>query len=198
VTAKAGPLCAWSRVLFRCGWLPTGTITFRVNGVAQSPVTVSSAGRATLPLAGLSAGTSEVTAAYSGDGSFGGSTSTAFDQVVSRAKTTTTLVSSKNPVKVGGAGTLTATVKSVAPGTGVPTGTVTFTVDGAALAPVGVSVAGVAEILLSTLTTGTHTVTATYNGDANHTGSTSSTVNQVVTGAPGQQPMFALGMRRAQ
>jgi hypothetical protein len=164
---------------------PTGTVTFTINGTAEPPVTISASGKATLPLAGLSAGTNQITAAYSGDSNYLASTSATFSQVVSQASTTTTLTSSKNPVKFGGAGTITATVKDVSPGTGAPGGTITFTIDGVAQPPVTVSAAGIAELLLDSLSVGTHSITATYSGDANHAGSLSGTLSQVVTGTAG-------------
>src|ERR1043166_2260859 len=56
-----------------------------------------------------------------------------------RASTTTTLTSSPNPSTVGQAVTLTATVRPVAPATGVPTGTVAFKDGGA---PIGTGTLG--------------------------------------------------------
>jgi DNA-binding beta-propeller fold protein YncE len=182
VYGQSGSLTATVSVNAPGNGTPTGTVTFTINGTAEPPVTISASGKATLPLAGLSAGTNQITAAYSGDSNYLASTSATFSQVVSQASTTTTLTSSKNPVKFGGAGTITATVKDVSPGTGAPGGTITFTIDGVAQPPVTVSAAGIAELLLDSLSVGTHSITATYSGDANHAGSLSGTLSQVVTG----------------
>jgi len=75
-----------------------------------------------------------VTAAYSGDAAFNQSTSPPIDQVVRGYATTTTVLSSVNPSRVGQPVVFSATVGS--DGGGTPTGTVQFAVDGA---DVGVS-----------------------------------------------------------
>ena len=100
-----------------------------------------------------------------------------------RPATTTSLVTSPNPSKVGQAVTLTATVVTVAPATGVPTGTVTFR-DG--LTTIGTATLGAngsASIVVSTLAAGSHSLTAAYGGSANFLASTSAAVTQVVNGA---------------
>ncbi|HEY2575460.1 MAG TPA: Ig-like domain repeat protein [Streptosporangiaceae bacterium] len=162
---------------------PSGTVIFTVDGTPGQPVTLSS-GKATRPLAGLGAGTHQITATYSGDQNFLAAASAALTQVISKASTTTKLTSAHNPVQQGGTGSITATVNDIAPATGTPTGTVTFTVDGVARAPHPLSAAGLATLKLSSLSAGTHTITATYNGDANHATSTSAQLIQVVTAAP--------------
>lgn len=60
---------------------------------------------------------------------------------------------------------------------------VTFTVDGVARPPAHLSSAGLARLQLSSLPAGTHTITATCNGDPNHATSTSAQFIQVVTAA---------------
>src|SRR2546426_8535282 len=70
-----------------------------------------------------------ITATYADDSNFNPSTSAALIQVVSKADTTTALVSSVNPTRFGQSTTFTATVSVVAPGTTLvapPTGTVNF------------------------------------------------------------------------
>jgi hypothetical protein len=66
---------------------------------------------------------------------------------------------------VGNPVTFTATVTAQQNGNPI-TGTVTFTVDGTAQTPVPVT-NGTATLTLSTLTVGQHTISATYNGNAN-------------------------------
>jgi hypothetical protein len=159
---------------------PTGTVTFSVDGVAGAPVALSG-GKAAMPLAGLGAGTHQITASYSGDPNYLGDTSPALTQVVGQAATTTKLTSAANPVQQGGTGAITAAVKDVLPAIGVATGTITFTVDGVARPPVALSPLGAARLRLASLPAGTHTITATYSGDANHVASTSSQLTEVVT-----------------
>jgi hypothetical protein len=96
--------------------------------------------------------------------------------------TTTTLTSTPNASTGGSLVTFTATV-SPSPGN---LGAVTF-LDGGAALPGGSNVAlagGVASFQISTLTAGTHAITANYSGAAGYAASTSNTVSQVVAAAP--------------
>ena len=95
--------------------------------------------------------------------------------------TTTTLVSSLNPSTVGGNVTFTASVTGV-----LPTGNVAFR-DGAnnitgcsAVALTGAGNTKTAACTTSTLTQGTHSITAVYAGDAGNATSTSSALSQAV------------------
>jgi uncharacterized repeat protein (TIGR01451 family) len=93
------------------------------------------------------------------------------------APTTTTLTSSQNPSFTGDPVTFTATVTSS--GVPVPTGTVTFTIDGATVGTVAVDPAGQAQFTTSSLTEGAHQVMATYNGTAAFATSNASIVQVV-------------------
>jgi hypothetical protein len=77
--------------------------------------------------------------------------------------TMTTLTSSGNPTHFSLPVTFTATVTFTSGGSGPMPGTVTFTIDGAAQAPVALN-NGVTTLTTSTLTVGSHTVTAQFNG----------------------------------
>jgi hypothetical protein len=99
--------------------------------------------------------------------------------------TTTTLASSANPQVVGQNVTFTATVKPVS-GSGVPTGSVTFTVNGTAQTPVTLN-AGSASFSTNQLPVGTIPVSAVYSGDANFstsTGTFSETISPATTPVP--------------
>jgi hypothetical protein len=103
------------------------------------------------------------------------------------ADTTITLATSNANVKYGSAGKITATVKVVAPGQGVVTGTVDFSVDGGYFWTSTVDTNGKATLamadLLPSLYPGTYAITATYSGDANFNGSTTATaLSQTVVG----------------
>ncbi|GEM_PF-2537622 len=82
--------------------------------------------------------------------------------------TTTTLSSAPNPSVTGQSVTFTATVTSNPPGGGTPTGSVTFT-EGATTLASGVAVngSGQASFSTSTLTAGSHVVTAAFTGTGN-------------------------------
>ena len=96
--------------------------------------------------------------------------------------TTTKVTSSINPSAFGQAVTFTATV-TAASGTTRPTGIVTFK-DGTTILGIGTLsvVRGVVQTTFSTssLTIGTHSITAVYAGSSNFIGSTSTTLSEVV------------------
>ena len=156
----------------------TGTVQFQVDGRnVGTPVTLSG-NNATFTTSTLGVGQHYLTAIYSGDGNFNGSTSTPVQQIISRAATSTALQSSANPATRFQPVTFTATVT---PGSGSgETGTVQFQIDGSNVgSPVTVS-NGTAAFTTSTLTPGMHSIVAVYSGDSNFAGSTSPTFTQSV------------------
>ncbi|MFF1956029.1 Ig-like domain-containing protein, partial [Streptomyces sp. NPDC058220] len=160
---------------------PTGTVSF-FDGATLLGTSTLTGGVATLSVSTLSAGTHSLTAVYSGDSNFAGSTSPVDTQTVTKANTSTAVTASPDPSVFGQPKTLTATVTPVAPGAGTPTGTVTFFLGGIPQPPVPL-VGGAATLTTSTQPAGTRSVRATYNGDGNFTGSTSPTINTTVTKA---------------
>jgi hypothetical protein len=87
--------------------------------------------------------------------------------------------SSLNPSHVGDSVTFTTTVKQSVPGTGVPTGTVTFKDGNTALGTVALN-SGVAMFTTSGLSVGSHTIVASYSGDANFNPNVAKALVQVV------------------
>jgi len=106
----------------------------------------------------------------------------AYPFTVMQASTATTVTADVNPSVTGGTVTLTSTVTVIAPGTGTPTGAVTFFDGTTALGSSSLSSNGVATFSTSALTAGTHSLTAQYGGDTNFGGSTSGALSQVVEG----------------
>jgi pseudomonalisin len=93
------------------------------------------------------------------------------------ATTTTLAISPAPPVNAGTSVTLTATLKPSSTSTKMPTGHVTFTdVFLGKLGAVTVNSSGVATLISSTLAGASYSITATYGGDTNFSGSTSSAV----------------------
>ena len=87
--------------------------------------------------------------------------------------TTTTVTANPSGGLVGIPVTLTATVAPAVGGTGVPTGTVQFTDNGADLGSPVALVGGTATLTVSTLAIGAHSITAGYGGDSVFNSSTS-------------------------
>ena len=111
----------------------SGTVQFFVDTVAVgTPVTVNFQGRAAFSTTTLSAGSRAVTAVYSGNPTFAGSTSPVFTQVVNKATASITL--SSVPAGNGRVGQSMTFTARVTPLTAVP-GTVQFTIDPVGAAP---------------------------------------------------------------
>jgi large repetitive protein len=166
---------------------PTGSVTFSftdhttgTSGTLGSSTTSGgpSAGeaQATLTTSALPVGNLTITEVYSGDTNFSGS-SISQPFTVQKTNTNVAVTSSLNPSTVGQSVTFTANVTAVAPGSGTPTGTVTFTdtTNNQTLATVTLS-AGQEAFSTSTLTAGSHNIQASYGGDGNFN-SASGTLN---------------------
>ena len=160
---------------------PTGTVTFKDGGaVIPGCGTVPLASAATCTKNDLSAGSHDITAEYSGDANFDGS-SDRLTQTVNKRATTTTLTSSHSPANtsvVSETVTFTATIT----GSIVPTGTVSF-FDGTTVLDTKTLVAGVATLTTSSLSAGLHVMKAVYNGTPNFNSSTSSRLLHTVSAA---------------
>jgi hypothetical protein len=102
--------------------------------------------------------------------------------------TSTQLVSSFNPAQAGQTVTFTAIVTPAAGSSaGTPTGTVTFSIDGVAQTPVMLVVSGghdEATFSTASLSIGTHTISAVYNGDSTFAPSTAPALPQIVNAPP--------------
>lgn len=93
--------------------------------------------------------------------------------------TTTMLAASATSILQGTSVTFTATVAQ-ASGTVLPTGTVTF-YDGSTSLGTGTLSSGSTTFATASLTPGSHSITASYGGDTNYSGSVSSAVSVTVT-----------------
>ena len=134
------------------GVTPTGTVEF-CDGATSLGSAVIISGFATLSTASLGVGTHVITARYSGDADFDPSTSAILQQDVNQAATTGKLSSSSTTSVHGQAVTFTVVVSPVSPGSGTPTGTVTFKDGATSLGTVNL-ISGTATFTTSALTDG--------------------------------------------
>lgn len=159
---------------------PSGSVTFIIDGISQQSIPLSSDGRANfISSTTLLVGSHTIRVQYSGDANFVTSTSSILVQTVNISQTKTTLISSINPSIFGQLVTFTATVSPIAPGSGTPSGTVIFSIDGAAQPAVSLS-GNHANLSTNILSKGTHSITSQYSGNSNFSSSTSSAYAQKV------------------
>ena len=154
---------------------PTGTVT--VNDGSASCVALLSGGSGSCTLTSMTAGMKTITAIYNSDGNYL-STSTTGAHTVNLAATGLIVSSSETPSTFGDSVILTASLSVKTPGSGTPSGTISWTIDGKA--------AGIGSTLtIATLAAGTDTVSATYSGDSNFIGSSGTLANgQIVNTYP--------------
>ena len=159
---------------FNNGTTAIGSATLAtVNGIARATATYNGAALASSPY--------NITAVYAGDTTYNISTSAAQTLTVSAAvpiPTSTVVTSSALNGNLGSSITFTATIMG---GSGSPSGSIAFLDGGTSLgSPVPVS-NGAATYTTSTLTAGTHVITAIYSGDGNSAGSTSTSISEIIT-----------------
>jgi hypothetical protein len=145
---------------------PTGNVLFMDGNNALGSASLNSSGVATLNVSLATGGSSPLTAYYSGDSNFAGSSSATLSQTVKNAASSVALASTSSTAVFGQAVTFTATLSAVSPGSGTPTGTVTF-YNGSTLLGGAALNNGVASFTTSGLSAGSHTIKASYGGDGN-------------------------------
>jgi hypothetical protein len=160
----------------RYGAIPDGELVWFYDGTTVLGSVPLAAGRAEYTTTALSAKTHTIKAVYPGNTIFRPSTNTV-TQIVQKYPTTTARWSSLNPSTHGQAVTFTAVVTSSGPGK--PTGKVIFK-DGTINMGSAMLNDGVAKFTKSTLAVGTHTISASYQGDGFFTASTSPVLDQEV------------------
>ena len=179
-TAKVAPVVTGSAK-------PTGTVTFMDGTTVLSTVTLNTFDKAnfTTSAFALAVGGNSITAVYSGDSTFETSTSSILSQTVNKDGTTATVTSSAPTAVVGQRVVLTAAVTANSPGSGKPTGTVTFYQGTTFLGQGTLNSSGNASLAISSLPLGSDSITATYAGDGHYLGTTSApfteTINQAAT-----------------
>ena len=159
---------------------PAGSVEFFDGATSLGTSTLNGSGQASFAASTLTVGTHSITAKYLGNSNYNESTSSALNQEVQKADTTTSVASSANPSKFGQSVTFSATVSVVAPGAGTPAGSLEFFDGATSLGTSTLNGSGQATFTTSTLTVATHSITAKYLGNGNYNESTSSALNQEV------------------
>ena len=154
--------------------LPTGSFVFKSNGTTItgcSAVTVSSSGQAQCTTSALLAGSDAITAAYSGDTSYVPAAAGSTTQTVTALTPTLSLTPSPSSSTATGA-TVVFTAQLSGTLTPVtPTGTVTFTINGAPSSDcpsVTVTSGGSATCTTASLVAPADIIGATYSADNNY------------------------------
>ncbi len=155
----------------------TGTVTFSDGSTPLGSAPIIG-GVATITVPSLPQGTDSITATTSGDASHNSATSPPTSVTVGKTVSVVTLVSSTNPSAANQSVTFSASTHAGA------SGLITF-LDGTTILGTGtVNAAGVAVFATSTLTIGTHPITASYGGDSNYSPATSAVLVQTVSKIP--------------
>ncbi len=167
----------------QAGGPPTGTVTFYDDGEETGSAAVTADGlnaSATFTTTALAVGDHSITAAYSGDHTFGNVASTSLPFTVFAAPTTSTLTSSLNPSLVNN--TVTFTDQISGPYGGNPTGTVLFEDGGSVIgsATLQSDAAGAQAVFYANLALGEHDMKAVYDGDDSFQSGASNVVDQWV------------------
>ena len=175
---------------------PSGTVAFSANGTtipgcSAQPITASGSSGTATCITSFAASTSpeSLTAAFtgaSGSGQTASSSSPAQTLTVNQASSGTKLAASTTTPAIGANVTYTATVTPGTSGPIKPNGTVKFLdggspITGCTAQPL--SAGGAATCTVSYAAAGSHSVTATYNGDSSFTSSTSGATTVTVSSA---------------
>jgi len=170
---------------------PSGLVTFNSGGLSFGSTVLSpyvypavyadsSVAVFTVPASQLAIGSNAITASYAGDANYAPSVSAPITVTVTgstQVASTTVLSLSASSVASGSPYFFTA---SVSPGSGqtkspLPTGVVTFTVDGQSIGAKGTLFSGAASIFSGSfsIAPGPHLIAAIYSGDSNYQASAS-------------------------
>jgi len=177
----SGPAAITAAVTVTAGVsAPAGTVAFTSGTATLGSATLGASGTATIHSA-FPAGTYAIVATYSGDGNDSGSVSAPYSFSVQLATTAIAVTASPSPAVVESPVSFVAKVTGDG---GTPTGSVAFSADGAFMGSATLDSTGAATLSDAALAPGTHSIVATYAGDANNSPSASPAISLVVTTIP--------------
>jgi hypothetical protein len=159
------------------GGTATGTVTFADGGTSIGTGTLNGSGVASLTVSTLAPGPHSIVANYAGNANTGASSSTPLTMSV-KETTSMSLASNADPSPTLASFTLTADVMNS--GVGVPTGTVTFMDGSTLLGTASVDGTGHAALSVASMSAGSHSLTASYGGDADNFAGASPALTETV------------------
>jgi len=160
----------------------TGTVKIS-DGAKQSCVATLSGGTGSCQITEATVGAYTFAASYNGDPNDTTSVSAGTPVTVGQDATTTSITSTTSNFVVGQPIDIGVSVGASSPGSGTPTGTATVS-DGTRTCVAHLT-AGTGSCQITETAVGPYTFTATYNGDANYTSSTTSVGYDVTVGQDG-------------
>lgn len=180
LTSGANPSVIGDNLVFTATVTPntgTGAVQFFDGGTPISGAIQLTSGSASFSTSALALGSHAITAHYTGNNQLSASVSAAFTQNVVKGNTSVavTLTAGTNPSLAGDALTFTANVAPSA-----ATGSVMFFDGGTPISGDLPLVGGLASVTTSSLSPGTHSITAQYSGDATFNTATSPALSQTV------------------
>ena len=145
---------------------PEGRLSFQLDGAELCSTTLEADGASCAIAGPLSPGAHAIRVDYEAGPGYESSHGTLTQQVVA-TRTALELSAAPEPSMLGGAVVLRATLAAVTPGSGTPSGSVQFSVDGVPVGgPVAVAGGEAVSAPVSTLAFGPHVVEADYTDDA--------------------------------
>jgi LmbE family N-acetylglucosaminyl deacetylase len=159
--------------------IPTGNVSLSVDGGTAMLGSVTGTGIATFPIPSPSLGNHTLYATYAAQGNFGASSPASGTLSVGLAGTTTTITAPAT-LMYGASGSVTVTVSS---GAGTPTGSVSLKVDNTTLPAQGL-VNGSTTFTITSLSAGSHALSASYAAQGDFGASSSLVVNLTATTRP--------------
>jgi hypothetical protein len=171
------------------------TVSATVSDATSGPKGGQPGGTTTISVPAPTGTVGSSSVSLTGHDNAGNSATVGCAYTVNKANTGTTVSSSNSAVTHGQSVTFTAPVAAVSPGSGTPTGTVTFH-DGSAVLGTGqlnASTPDQASFSTGGLSVGPHVITASYGGDGNFISSTSSTLTQYINTDLSRYPTLSGG-----
>jgi Bacterial Ig-like domain (group 3)/Beta-propeller repeat len=178
-TATIGTAVALKATVASSAGTPTGTVFFMDGTNTLGSATLVS-GVASYSATALAVGSHSITARYSGDSNFVAINSAAQIVTINLITPTIALTATPATAAIGTAIALGATVTGAGAS---PAGTVRF-LDGATTLATINPASGAASYSASALAVGTHTITASYSGDANFAALVSAAQTVTITAIP--------------